>query len=110
MMLDFARPAGLRRLMEAARALLPAAAAPPEPAFDDPAAVLAYLTRAEQLIGKAGGHNDFKAGRLNSDQRAAAGLGELSRRQYNKRFRLAARMEAKCARVRRLLDHRALTL
>jgi len=109
MMLDFARPVGMQSQMRTAVALFPTVAAPPEPDQDDPEAVLAYLSQAEQLIGKTVGRNDFKADRLNTAEREAAGL-DLSRRQYNKRFRLATRIEAKCARVRRLLDQRALTL
>jgi hypothetical protein len=46
---------------------------------------------------------------LNKDQREARGI-DLSRRQYNKRFRLAARIEDKQRRRTREIARRALTL
>ncbi|OKI30141.1 hypothetical protein [Streptomyces sp. CB03911] len=48
-------------------------------------------------IGRPPGAADFRDGRLNREARAAAGLGDLSKRQYNKRFRLLRRLEAKQA-------------
>ncbi|GGV16492.1 hypothetical protein GCM10010495_33510 [Kitasatospora herbaricolor] len=45
-------------------------------------------------IGRPPGAADFRE-RLNREARAAAGLGGLSKRQYNKRFRLLRRLEAK---------------
>src|SRR5687768_4445933 len=87
--------------------LLFAAAAPQDP--DDEEAVRQYLVTIEAEIGKGVGRNDFKHDRLNKDQRRQRGL-DLSRRQYNKRFRLAAKMEDKARRRAREMVRRGLTL
>jgi hypothetical protein len=87
--------------------LLFAATAPGDP--DDEEAVRQYLVRIEAEIGKAVGRSDFKQDRLNKGQRRERGL-DLSRRQYNKRFRLAARMEDKARRRAREMVRRGLTL
>ena len=60
----------------------------------DPVGIRDYLVRAESTIAKELGRSDFKADRLDRSARTTAGL-DLSKRQYNKRFRLAARMERK---------------
>jgi hypothetical protein len=46
------------------------------------------------VIRKRAGQSDFKYDRLNGEQRTAQGL-DLSRRRYNKLFRLLGRLEAK---------------
>lgn len=71
-----------------------------------------FLGEIEQRIGKKVGQNDFKADRLNSEARLKAGgeVSRLSRRQYNKRFRLAVRMEDKLERRVREITKRGLTL
>ncbi|MFE3110475.1 hypothetical protein ACFXKJ_21700 [Kitasatospora indigofera] len=88
-----AAPAGAGRRLAVAGALFgtvgeAAAAGGPE-----------QLARAVRLggreIGGRAGAADFRDGRLNREARAAAGLGDLSKRQYNKRFRLLQRLEAK---------------
>lgn len=103
---DFKRPSTMGSQLAVARALF-AAPAPVDPADMD--AVDAYLKQAEAEIGKEHGASDFKRDRLSRAQRCARGL-DLSRRQYNKRFRLAARMEAKRTRVLREQLKRSLTL
>nr|WP_133999213.1 hypothetical protein [Streptomyces sp. 846.5] len=80
-------------------------------AADDPAAVEQVIRTACAQIGKRVGGNDFLTDRLNREQRAAAGLGELSKRHYNKRFRLLQRLEAKLATmVRATLERDAIML
>ncbi len=82
------------------------------PAAIDPAdmgAVERYLHLAELEIGKRVGASDFKRDRLSREQRAERGM-DISKRQYNKRFRLASRMEAKRERVLREQLKRSLTL
>lgn len=101
---DFARPVGLAHQFVAARRMFPAVPAPAD--TDTPAAVRPYLAAASGTIGKTPGASDFRADRLNRERRAAAGLGELSRRQYNKRFRLLARMERKLATLEREIAKR----
>ncbi|HEX8340702.1 MAG TPA: hypothetical protein VF624_07325 [Tepidisphaeraceae bacterium] len=80
---------------------------PADPA--DLEAVHQYLTQIEPTIGKTVGRSDYKHDRLNKAQRDERGI-DLSRRQYNKRFRLAARMEDKARRREREITRRALTL
>jgi len=53
-----------------------------------------FVQRAEKNIAIKPGKVDFKYDRLNRKQRKAAGL-DISRRQYNKLFRTALRLEEK---------------
>ncbi|MFF8958371.1 hypothetical protein [Streptomyces sp. NPDC014894] len=99
MMEDFARPVGAQRQLAVSAGLFRTVAEPPESHGDDPAEIEAVIRAAGEEIRKAYGHSDFHADRLNREQRAEAGLGDLSKRQYNKRFRLLRRMEAKLARI-----------
>ncbi len=50
------------------------------------------LKKISPEIGKHFGASDFKADRLNKQQRKSAGL-DLSKRKYNKLFRILARLE-----------------
>ena len=103
---DFKRPSTMGSQIAIARALFAA------PVSVDPAdmdAVCTYLQQAEAEIGKEYGASDFKRDRLSKAQRLAKGI-DISKRQYNKRFRLTGRMEAKRARVLREQLKRSLTL
>lgn len=93
MLEDFARPVGLARQATVAGHLF---ASPPPAAdqCDDPTLVEAYIHQVSQQIRKDFGRNDFRAHRLNHEARKAAGM-EISRRRYNKLFRILTRMEAK---------------
>lgn len=106
---DFLRPIGMERQRAVAAQLFTATLPLAESACSDPDAIREYLTAAEREIGKNFSRSDFKADRLNRDARAAIGL-DISRRQYNKRFRLAARMERKRLRIVRELQKRCFTL
>lgn len=107
---DFNRPAGFQPQLAVARVLFAKAGdAPRDAQAGDVVAMREYLGRAGATIGKELGRSDFLRHRLNGQAREIAGL-DLSRRQYNKRFRLAARMEAKCARVEREWTKRGFTL
>jgi hypothetical protein len=75
----------------------------------DVEAVNQYLTKIDALIGKTFGRSDYKQDRLNKEQREKIGI-DISRRQYNKRFRLTARMEDKVRRRQREITRRSLTL
>lgn len=68
----------------------------PSPAlrFDDPEQVEAFLQQVNPLLGKEVGRNNYLADRLDRTARAAAGL-DLSKRQYNKRFRSVRHLEEK---------------
>ncbi|MGW0121403.1 hypothetical protein [Streptomyces sp. NPDC003327] len=96
---DFARPVGAQRQLGRAAALFASVPELPEAAGDDPAEIEAVIRRAGEEIHRPYGADDFGLDRLNRAERADAGLGELSKRQYNKRFRLLRRMEAKLARL-----------
>jgi hypothetical protein len=96
---EFWRPATMERQAHVATALVPAVTAPKPDAT--PEVLLDYVARVGQTFGRNLGHEDFKRDRLNREARRAAGLRELSKRQYNKRFRLLARMERKAQKLRR---------
>jgi len=96
---EFARPVGAQRQLTRAASLFMSVGDLPDDAGDDPARIEAVIRRAGEEIGRAYGQNDFGLDRFNRAERAAAGLGEVSKRQYNKRFRLLRRMEAKLARL-----------
>lgn len=105
---DFARPVGMSRQIATAAELFDAR--PPEAdAHADPVALTPYLAGLGGEIRKAPGANHFKADRLNRAARESAGL-DLSKRQYNKRFRLLARMERKRDRIARELRKRSFAL
>lgn len=106
---EFARPVGLAGQVRTARALFPVAA-PADAACADPEVVRPYVAAASKEIGKTPRRSDFKDDRLNRARRAAAGLGELSKRQYNKRFRLLARMERKLVTLEREVRKREYVL
>lgn len=103
---DFARTSTMASQLAVAKSLF-AATADVDPA--DMSDVEGYLRRAESEIGKHFGASDFKRDRLSREQRIACGV-DISKRQYNKRFRLASRMEAKRTRVLREQLKRSLTL
>lgn len=105
---DFARPVGMKRQLEVAGELFDTDAIPPE-RDDDAEAIKDYLITAERTIAKDFGQNDFIANRMNKSAREAAGM-DISKRRYNKLFRLAARMERKRERMMREQEKRAFTL
>lgn len=99
MLEDFARPVGAQRQLARAARLFTNVPELPDSAGDDPAQIEAAIRRAGESIGRAYGQNDFGMDRLDRAERTAAGIGEVSKRQYNKRFRLLRRMEGKLARL-----------
>ncbi|WP_144981366.1 hypothetical protein [Gimesia aquarii] len=76
---------------------------------DDVTRIEAWIKEVELSIGKNFGCNDFKYDRLPKEERKKRGI-DISRRQYNKRFRLAARLEQKMFRLAREQFKRSLTL
>ncbi|UYQ65594.1 hypothetical protein [Streptomyces peucetius] len=107
---EFARPVGAQRQLARAASLFVSVPELPDDAGDDPARVEAVIRRAGEEIGRAYGQNDFGLDRRNRAERTAAGLGEISKRQYNKRFRLLRRMEAKLARLVHEQSRREVTI
>ncbi|MDH6455258.1 MULTISPECIES: hypothetical protein [unclassified Streptomyces] len=96
---EFARPVGAQRQLARAARLFTSMPELPASAGDDPDRIEAVIRRAGEEIGRSYGQNDFGLDRLDRAERTAAGLGDISKRQYNKRFRLLRRMEAKLARL-----------
>lgn len=94
MLQDFGRPVGLEKQIATAGGLFSTAYALSEDEASDPDAVERLLLHLGPEIRKGFGCNDFKRDRLDRVARAAAGL-ELSKRAYNKRFRMLTRMEDK---------------
>ena len=76
---------------------------------DDVARIEKWVSEVERTIGKAFGRSDFKSDRLSKPARKQAGI-TISRRQYNKRFRLVARLEEKVHKLAKEQFKRALTL
>ncbi len=103
---DFKRPSTMGSQMAVARALF---ATPAQINPADMEAIDAYLRSVEAEIGKKPGASDFKKDRLPRKQRLALGI-DISKRQYNKRFRLTCRMEAKRVRILKEQVKRSLTL
>ncbi|MFJ5988409.1 hypothetical protein [Lentzea sp. NPDC092896] len=103
---DYARPVGAARQVAATRRLFE---------MDDvvdveaPLSVLEFAALAGAGIGFDPEHADFLADRLNRDARASAGI-ELSKRQYNRRFRVLRRLSAKADRLGRAQELRRATL
>jgi hypothetical protein len=76
---------------------------------DDPISVLEFAALAGAEINWNLARTDFLTDRLNREARASAGI-ELSKRQYNRRFRMLRRLSAKAARLERVRKMRRMTL
>jgi hypothetical protein len=109
MLEEFARPVGMDRQVARARELFRSAHPLAEDLCSDPGAVEDFLRTVGEEIGKRAGASDFKHHRLTAAEREERGI-ELSRRGYNKRFRLLGRMEAKLATLIRELKKRELQM
>jgi hypothetical protein len=107
---EFLRPVGMTNQVQTARDLFPGVIAPEGMDCDRPPILTEYIGEASRTIAKVPRQSDFKAHRLDRAHRSAAGLGELSKRQYNKRFRLLARMERKLDTLEREIRKREFTL
>lgn len=105
MLEEFAKPVGLGRQVARARELFERAYPLGEDLCASPEAVEAFIRAVGGEIGKTFGDSDFKHGRLSAAERGERGI-EISRRGYNKRFRLLARMEAKLSTLVRELKKR----
>ena len=103
---DFQRPVDMTRQLTVAQRLFDS---PINFSPDDVVAIQEWIEKTESSIGKQFGHSDFKSDRLPKAERLKAGI-DISRRQYNKKFRLAARLERKVARLGREQFKRSLAL
>ncbi|GAA4221237.1 hypothetical protein FHR32_005316 [Streptosporangium album] len=86
------RPVGGARQVAAANRLFGGPAVPGIDT-DDPGLLLEFAARTGERIGWEPGRTDFRSDRLNREAREAAGL-DLSKRQYNRRFRVLRRIAA----------------
>ncbi|MEV4844524.1 hypothetical protein AB0K20_15065 [Micromonospora matsumotoense] len=105
---DFAQPVGGARQIEAAARLfdLPRGGIDP----DDPVSLLDFSARLSESLGAVDpARLDFLRDRLNREGRAAAGI-ELSKRQYNRRFRVTQRLLTKADRLAVEQTKRRLTM
>jgi hypothetical protein len=103
---DFHRPCNLSRQLGVAQELFGGKV---NFAPDDVRQIEEWIKGAEETIAKTFGQNDFKQDRLPKAERKKAGV-DISRRQYNKRFRLAVRLEKKARKLSREQFKRSLTL
>ncbi len=108
MLQDFARPRGLVASVARAQELFATAEALSAEACADPRAVEHFIRTVGAEIRKCFGASDFLHDRLNGEGRATAGL-DISRRRYNRGFRLLRRMEVKLAGLVRELERLELT-
>jgi hypothetical protein len=104
---DYARPVGAARQVAAVRFLFGVDGGAVD--VDDPISVLEFAALAGAEINWDPARTDFLADRLNREARASAGI-ELSKRQYNRRFRMLRRLSAKAARLERARKTRDMTL
>jgi hypothetical protein len=94
MLQDFARPIGLERQIRTAETLFQSFTKLSGSECSNPAIVEKFIHEVGVEIRKTFGESDFKQHRLNKEQRRALGM-DISRRRYNKLFRLILRMEEK---------------
>ncbi|SEU32538.1 hypothetical protein SAMN05421811_11134 [Nonomuraea wenchangensis] len=88
---DYARPVGGAQVVAAAGGLF---GQPAEVDPDDPESLLEFAASLGRSIRWTPGHTDFLADRLNRQARDTAGM-DISKRQYNRRFRVLRRLSAK---------------
>ena len=103
---DFSRPDNMGRQLRVAGELF---ARPQPDRDDDGAAILDFIVDAGREILWQKDGIDFKSDRLPKADRHARGL-TISRRQYNKRFRLLGRMLDKLGRMQREQLKRSIVL
>jgi hypothetical protein len=104
---DFSHPVGGARQVAAATRLFDLPTPDVDP--DDPASLRAFAERAGARISASAVKLDFLEDRLDRAGRAAAGI-EISKRQYNRQFRVLRRIAAKASTVDKGLTRRGLAL
>ncbi|MGH8881275.1 MAG: hypothetical protein ACRD0P_28665, partial [Stackebrandtia sp.] len=105
---DFVRPVGGDRQVAATARLFGC----PDPVVvdgEDPASLLVFASTVGGQIGFDPAATDFLADRLNRAARAEAGI-ELSKRQYNRRFRVLQRLTAKAHKLDAEAGKRQMTM
>lgn len=104
---DWKHAVGLDRQLARASVLFERAPVLAAGDADVPERIEAFLDLVEPEIQKVRGQSDFKDDRLNRGARKAVGI-TISRRKYNRRFRMLARIEARLSVLRRELVKRRL--
>lgn len=107
---DFERPVSAARQLDTYSVLFAADRATLDGAELDVETLRQLAADAGRTMGWRPEHNDFSAHRLNRQDRARTGLGDLSRRQYHKRWRFLCRLAAKADRIDAQLRLRGLVL
>lgn len=97
---DWARPKGLDSQLEVLATLTGAF----PPSGGDPRAIRGFLDLARGQVGMRIGSTSYKHDRMNREARRVAGLGEMSRRRYDKLFRLIGRIEGYVGELEDQLD------
>jgi hypothetical protein len=103
---DFARPVGFEKQLKVAKQLFPDV---PLPDPNSPISIAHYASQAGERILKTYSYGDFKHNRFDRNERKGRGIGEISKRQYNKLFRFLARIDKKNERLMRELQKRDFT-
>lgn len=91
---EFRKPIVPKRQVNKAVELFTSVRKPSDDDLLDPEKLLVFMTSLCNEIRKQADKNDFKADRLNTEQREKCGL-DISRRRYNKLFRFLVRFQAK---------------
>lgn len=102
---DWEQAVGLSVQIETARALFASAPTLDVGDADLPERIEAFLDVIEPEIRKVRGENDFEWDRLDRSERKAVGLS-ISRRKYNRKWRLLRRIERRLATLRHELRKR----
>lgn len=97
MLQEFAKPIGAEKQIKKAIEIFKIENTE-EFSFDNPFEVENFIKQISLIINKGFGKNNFKADRLNREKRKAIGL-DLSRRKYNKYFRVLRHLEKKLNRL-----------
>ncbi|WP_090939407.1 hypothetical protein [Nonomuraea jiangxiensis] len=103
---DYARPVGGARQVAAATRMFGQSG---EVDPDDPESLLEFAATVGRSIEWVPSRTDFLADRLNREARDAAGM-DLSKRQYNRRFRMLRRLAAKAGTLAVERDKRRLLI
>jgi hypothetical protein len=107
---EFAQPVGAEVQANTAAELFNHSLPAIQDAFNQPAQVAALLAELNPQLHKHPGQHNYRTDRLDRAARAAAGLGSLSRRRYNKLFRSLRHLEEKLARLERTWQKHAFQL
>jgi len=100
---EFAPPVGAdkqaRKAAELLEYSLPSSSEVAALDFADPEQVTGLLRELNPRLAKTTGRHNYQSDRLDRAAREKAGLGELSRRRYNKQFRALRHLEKKLERL-----------